>query len=1621
MAVASILVASALGPLMDSPPAQAAVPLPECVADPGFDHCAAFGYRNEPHSFTVPEGVSAVTAKVWGAGSGANGERAGAAGEYVTGVLAVDGDRTLTVSPGLGGRAGVSAAAGTPAQQGGAGGRSRVRVAGANAGSDVATKAAGADAREQPAKSSLTAAGGATAAKAPGAEAPHRDEAQYVAGIAAGGTAEVARGAGGNGLVVLEWSGPAATRSVADRRTGGSTDAGTDTDTDRAESPSPSAPGSASATTSTAAASASASAEPGAQPSWSGATARATAVPSGAATATPDGTARSAPAPGATGTVPKGRAPGDPLDCTGNVIYAYQRGADATANGTLLALSAPTLAGPTPTSVTATAISTVPGAGFANALGIAGGGTAAYLVRQTPLVAGSVDVYAYSTATNTWTTFTGSATGPADNFVAGAVDPANGIYYYADYTNGIATLYGFDTATNTAIPGIVATFPLPISATGGSNGDLAFDAAGNLYALSSLGTTAAIGRVDGPLPTTGSATGTPLASTTVSVIDNPGSNSYNGIAFDNAGHLFVEYTDGTNTYLKELDPNTGALISGPKPYSDNAFLSVDLGACSTNPTIELQKDVVGRFVSSASSNDQFTLSVTGGGIDTGNTATTTGTATGVQPVTVGPLIAVSGTTYTLGESAAAGGSLANYTTTYSCVDTANGDAPVASGSGTSFALPFPPTVSGSHSPAVLCTLTNTPVAQSPAITIVKSVDATQLTTAGQVLTYSFLVTNTGNVTLTNVSVTETAFTGSGTAPAAVCPAGATSLAPGASVLCTATYTVTQDDIDRSTLDNTAVATGTPPSGPPVTSPPSSAHIPNTPAPALTLVKTADPTTVTAAGQSVTYSFRVTNTGNVTLRNLTVSDTAFSGTGTPPVISCPVAVLVPGAATTCTATYAVTQADIDAGQVTNSATATGTPPTGPPVTTPPSSATVTATQAPAITIVKSVDPGTVGAAGQAVAYAFLVTNTGNVTLTNVSVSETAFSGTGTPPVITCPAGAASLAPGASVTCTAPYTVTQADVDAGSVTNSAVATGTPPTGPAVTSPPSNAVVIAMPTPALTIVKSVDATRLTAPGQVLAYSFLVTNTGNVTLTNVSVTETVFTGSGTAPAVTCPAGAASMAPGASVTCTASYTVTQADIDRGTIDNTAVATGTPPTGPPVTSPPSSASVPSTKTPALTVVKSVDPATVTAAGQSVAYAFLVTNTGNVTLTNVSVSETAFSGTGTPPVITCPAGAASLAPGASVTCTAPYTVTQADVDAGKVMNTAVATGTPPSGPPVASPPSDAVVTATPTPALTIVKSVDATRLTAPGQVLAYSFLVTNTGNVTLTNMSVTETVFTGSGTAPAVTCPAGAASMAPGASVTCTASYTVTQADIDRGSVMNTAVATGTPPTGPPVTSPPSSTSVPDTPTPALTIVKSAEPTRVTAVGTTIAYAFLVTNTGNVTLTNVSVTETAFSGSGTAPTVTCPAGAASLAPGAAMTCTASYTVTETDLAAGRITNTATTTGTPPTGPPVTSPPSTVTVTTVPPTVTTSPSPSPSTTPSPSPSTPAPSGTPSASPSEHHGNGHGHGTPGHSPSSGGQPLPDTGSPVGVLGRIALVLSLVGAGLYTAKHRSRRGRHE
>ena len=99
-------------------------------------------------------------------------------------------------------------------------------------------------------------------------------------------------------------------------------------------------------------------------------------------------------------------------------------------------------------------------------------------------------------------------------------------------------------------------------------------------------------------------------------------------------------------------------------------------------------------------------------------------------------------------------------------------------------------------------------------------------------------------------------------------------------------------------------------------------------------------------------------------------------------------------------------------------------------------------------------------------------------------------------------------------------------------------------------------------------------------------------------------------------------------------------------------------------------------------------------------------------------------------MTCPA-TLSLAPGAFITCTASHTVTQADLDAGRILNVASATNGA-----VTSPPDTALVIAVAAPELSVVKSSPTTSLSAP-QTVNYSYVVTNTGNVTVTGIVLSD--------------------------------------------------------------------------------------------------------------------------------------------------------------------------------------------------------------------------------------------------------------------------------------------
>ena len=198
-------------------------------------------------------------------------------------------------------------------------------------------------------------------------------------------------------------------------------------------------------------------------------------------------------------------------------------------------------------------------------------------------------------------------------------------------------------------------------------------------------------------------------------------------------------------------------------------------------------------------------------------------------------------------------------------------------------------------------------------------------------------------------------------------------------------------------------------------------------------------------------------------------------------------------------------------------------------------------------------------------------------------------------------------------------------------------------------------------------------------------------------------------------------------------------------------------------------------------------------------------------------------------------------------------------------------------------------------LTIAKSVADSFFTAAGDLLNYSYLVTNSGFAPL------QGPVTVSDTRAAVTCPVIATVgdldnfLDPGEAITCTAIYTVTPADVAATFVMNDAFATvagvnsNTDRKTVPLLAPPG-------------IVKSFAAANV-ALGGTVGMSFLLTNPGGTGLTGVAFSDTLPSGL-TAPngtTATC---------GGSLVITGSNTLTFTGgaLAAGaNCTMTVTVTG------------------------------------------------------------------------------------------------------------------
>ncbi|MBK9711649.1 MAG: DUF11 domain-containing protein [Kouleothrix sp.] len=789
-------------------------------------------------------------------------------------------------------------------------------------------------------------------------------------------------------------------------------------------------------------------------------------------------------------------------------------------------------------------------------------------------------------------------------------------------------------------------------------------------------------------------------------------------------------------------------------------------------------------------------------------------------------------------------------------------------------------------------------------------------TPGGTAIYTLAYTNTGEVELTGVTLTETVpanttFRAAGStsgwscadgAPAGtICTHSIGALAAGASG--TATFAVTVDTplpAGISRIDNSATIgddRGTTAEG--------SDSTPVITRPGLSLSKS-DGGATTTPGGTVIYTLGYTNTGDVGLAGVSLTETVpanttFRAAGStsgwscadraPAGTSCTLSIGalasgVSGAATFVVAANNTMPAGVT--QISNSATIDD--PSG---ATASSGDTTPLSTTPGLSLVKS-DGGSTTRPGGTIAYSLTYRNTGDVELTGVTLTETV-------PAHTRFAAAASAsgwscadgAPAGTI-CVLPVGTLAAGAG-GSVTFAVVVDGGVSAG---TSQIDNSVAIAddggttaegsdstpvITTPSLSLDKS-DGGTTTTPGGTIAYSLSYRNSGNVGLTGVTLTETVpanttFRAAGSTSGWSCADGAlagtscalsiGALDVGASgsavfgVTVDTSLPAGVSEIDNGATiaddgDTTAGAND---------------NTPVITTPGLLLSKSDGGATTTPGG-TVIYTLGYTNTGNIGLSGVQIDETVpanttFRTAGSTPGWSCADGAlagtsCTLSIGAlnaSASGTATFAITVAgQLPAGVVQVANSATIVDGGGQSAGNSDTTPVIA---TPGLLLSKS-DGGAATTPGGTVIYTLGYTNTGNIGLSGVQIEETVpaytrFSASASTPGWSCAdralAGTSCTLSIGTLTAgtggTATFTVTvDGSVPTGTTRIANSATIAADDG---TAASASDTTPVATTPGLSLAKS-DGGITTAPGGTVVYSLTYQNTGDVDLDGVVIGE-----------------------------------------------------------------------------------------------------------------------------------------------------------------------
>ncbi len=164
------------------------------------------------------------------------------------------------------------------------------------------------------------------------------------------------------------------------------------------------------------------------------------------------------------------------------------------------------------------------------------------------------------------------------------------------------------------------------------------------------------------------------------------------------------------------------------------------------------------------------------------------------------------------------------------------------------------------------------------IVVAKNANVASVANAGDSIVYSVSVRNTGSGAATALIVSDSLVP-------MICPTSGTNtialLAPGATVICSASYLATQADFDSNgggdgDIDNNVSVAGT--SGGVAVSGSSQTSVLCLQNPSLVMVKSSVPIIgPLVAGQTIDYTYTVTNNGNITMSNISIDEISFNGT------------------------------------------------------------------------------------------------------------------------------------------------------------------------------------------------------------------------------------------------------------------------------------------------------------------------------------------------------------------------------------------------------------------------------------------------------------------------------------------------------------------------------------------------------------------------------------------------------------------------------------------------------------------------------------------------------------------------------------------------------------------------